>query len=165
MSKVMLSIVSFAGVVRVITQRSAGWKVAWQHLKWLQRRLYFPLINFLMGWWQPQTLMNMLSESPLERYSLGLGFGLSFKPFAPELPVTALADPAPFYRLWRHQFQMPRTTLPTTLGRVKRYFKPYHNEHKTVKETGEKEKKETCHIDRKIFQENLVSLPTYLPFI
>ena len=112
MSKVMLSIVSFVGVVRVITQRSAGWKVAWQHLKWLQRRLYFPLINFLMGWWQPQTLMNMLSESPLERYSLGLGFGLSFKPFAPELPLTALADPAPFYRLWRHQFQMPRTLYP-----------------------------------------------------
>ena len=25
-------------------------------------------------------------------------------PFAPELPVTACADPGPFYPLWRHQF-------------------------------------------------------------
>ena len=51
-----------------------------------------------------QTLMNMLSESPLDRYSLGLGFGLSFNPFAPELPITALADPASFQRLRHHQF-------------------------------------------------------------
>ena len=94
----MLSIVSFTGVVKVITQCSTGRKVAWQHF-------HFPLINFLMGWWQPQTLMNMLSESPLDRYSLGLGFGLSFNPFAPELPITALAHPAPFYRLWCHQLK------------------------------------------------------------
>ena len=25
-------------------------------------------------------------------------------PFAPEPPVTAHADPGPFYPLWRHQF-------------------------------------------------------------
>ena len=25
-------------------------------------------------------------------------------PFAPEPPVTARADPGPFYPLWRHQF-------------------------------------------------------------
>ena len=27
-----------------------------------------------------------------------------FNPFAPEPPVTARADPGPFYPLWRHQF-------------------------------------------------------------
>ena len=28
----------------------------------------------------------------------------SINPFAPEPPVTARADPGPFYPLWRHQF-------------------------------------------------------------
>ena len=28
----------------------------------------------------------------------------TINPFAPELPVTARADPGPFYPLWRHQF-------------------------------------------------------------
>ena len=27
-----------------------------------------------------------------------------FNPFAPEPPVTACADPGPFYPSWRHQF-------------------------------------------------------------
>ena len=27
-----------------------------------------------------------------------------FNPFAPEPPLTARADPGPFYPLWRHQF-------------------------------------------------------------
>ena len=44
--------------------------------------------------------------------------------FAPEPPVTARADPGPFYPLWRHQF-----------------FKPYQNEHNSVKDTGERSKK------------------------
>ena len=28
----------------------------------------------------------------------------NLNPFAPEPPVTARADPGPFYPLWRHQF-------------------------------------------------------------
>ena len=28
----------------------------------------------------------------------------AINPFAPEPPVTARADPRPFYPLWRHQF-------------------------------------------------------------
>ena len=31
-------------------------------------------------------------------------FGTLFNPLAPEPPVTARADPGPFYPLWRHQF-------------------------------------------------------------
>ena len=31
-------------------------------------------------------------------------------PFAPELPVTACADPHPFYRLWHHQFWLSKIT-------------------------------------------------------
>ena len=36
-------------------------------------------------------------------------------PFAHEPPVTARADPRPFYPLWRHQFKRSRTTLSTNL--------------------------------------------------
>ena len=31
-------------------------------------------------------------------------FVIAINPFAPEPPVTARADPGPFYPLWRHQF-------------------------------------------------------------
>ena len=44
--------------------------------------------------------------------------------------------------------------------RVKRSFKPYQNDHNSVKDTQEKGKK-PCHIDH----ENLVPLPTYLSFL
>ena len=33
-----------------------------------------------------------------------LGTSHDVNPFAPEPPVTARADPGPFYPLWRHQF-------------------------------------------------------------
>ena len=48
--------------------------------------------------------------------------------------------------------------------RVKRSFKPYQNDHNSVKDTQEKGKK-PCHIDPNIFHENLVPLPTYLSFL
>ena len=42
-----------------------------------------------------------------------------------------------------------RTTLSANLCRVKRSFKPYQNEHDSVQESGEKDKK-PCNIDLKI---------------
>ena len=83
--------------------------------------------------------MNMLSESPLDRYSLGLGFGLSFNPFAPE-PHNCPCTSSSLLPLVMSSVEMPRTTFPTTLGRVKRSFKPYQNEHEAVKKNGEKGK-------------------------
>ena len=63
-----------------------------------------------------------------------------YNPFAPEPPVSTGADPRPFYHLWHHQFQRSRTTFSTNLGRVKGSFKPYQNEHNSVKNTQEKAK-------------------------
>ena len=42
-------------------------------------------------------------NSPCHLIELLIGT-VSFNPFAPEPPVTARADPGPFYPLWRHQF-------------------------------------------------------------
>ena len=47
------------------------------------------------------------------------------------------ADPRHFYRLWRHPFYRSRTILSSNLCRVRRSFKPYQNEHGSVKEVGE----------------------------
>ena len=77
-------------------------------------------------------------------YFLGLPQKIFFgviNPFATEPPVTARADPGPFYPLWRHQFWRSRTTFFANLCRVKRSFKPYQNEHNSVKDTGERSKK------------------------
>ena len=44
--------------------------------------------------WKPQSIST-------KSFFLSLSL---FNPFAPEPPVTARADPHPFYPLWRHQF-------------------------------------------------------------
>ena len=81
-------------------------------------------------------------------------------PFAPEPPVTARADPCALYCLWCHQFLWSRTTLSANLWREKRSFKPYQNEHNSVKDSGEKGKK-PCNV--KISMKSCSS--THLPFL
>ena len=55
-----------------------------------------------------------------------------------------------------------RTTLSTNLCRVKRSFKPYQNEHDSVKETGEKAKNHVT-LTRKFPQKSCFT--THLPFL
>ena len=68
-------------------------------------------------------------------------FSSGISPFAPELPVTACADLRPFYCSCCHPFCRLRITLSPNLCRAKRSFKPYQNEHNSVKEAREKGKK------------------------
>ena len=82
--------------------------------------------------------------------------------FSPELPVTACVDPCPFYCFWHHQFYWSGTTLSTYLCRVKRCFKPYQNEHNSVKDTRDRGKK-PCNIDLKISMKSCST--THLPFL
>ena len=90
----------------------------------------------------------------------------SFNPFATdrELATNTHADLLPFYCLWCHQFWLSRITLSADLCRVKRSFKPYQNEHNSVKDTGEKGKK-PCNIDLKISMKILFHYPPTFPFI
>ena len=55
-----------------------------------------------------------------------------------------------------------RTTLSTNLCRVRRSFKPYQNEHDSVKETGEKGKNHVT-LTRKFPQKSCFT--THLPFL
>ena len=88
----------------------------------------------------------------------------SVNPFTPEPSVTACAYPHPFYCLWHHQFQWSKTTLFTDLCLVKRSFKPYQNEHNSVKDTEEKGKK-LCNTALKISLKILFHYPPTFPVI
>ena len=57
-----------------------------------------------------------------------------------------------------------RTTLSANLCRVKRSFKPYQNEHNSVKDTGERSKKPRDK-DLKISMKILFHYPPTFPFI
>ena len=50
--------------------------------------------------WPPDWVLSRIRNQvkKIEKYFFALN------PFAPEPPVTARADPGPFYPLWRHQF-------------------------------------------------------------
>ena len=74
--------------------------------------------------WQVRT-RSIWSKKP----SYKITFFLSFNPCDQEPPVTASADPHRSYYLWRHQL------LSSDLCTVKRSFKPYLNEHNSVKGT------------------------------
>ena len=90
-------------------------------------------------------------------------FSSGISPFAPELPVTTHADLRPFYDFYcscRHPFCRLRTTLsPNLCSWVKRSFKPYQNEHNSVKEAREKGKK--CAMSTQQFPRKSCS-PTHL---
>ena len=127
--------------------------MSWHSINSLSRIL--PTVHFSMHFrWGTHYTWGKLTFYPgfVEWYSVP-GFdkkNLTFNPFALEPPVTARADPCPCYHLWHHQFERSMITSATNLCRVKRSFKPYQNEHNSVKDTGEKGKKKTCNIDLKI---------------
>ena len=50
-------------------------------------------------WWNVQLVITYI-----ERASINIHIFFPLNPFAPEPPVTAHADPRPFYPLWRYQF-------------------------------------------------------------
>ena len=77
-----------------------GWKLGF--LKTVQPNSFSKLIPAACNF------KNNAQETYLFVGSLILSFTCNFfayfNPFAPEPPVTARADPGPFYPLWRHQF-------------------------------------------------------------
>ena len=99
---------------------------------------------------------NSPTRYPTRRYQRKI---VQLNPFTPEPPVRihVPSTACDVIRRWT------RATLSANACRVKTSFKPYQNEHNSVKDTGEKGKKtmrhwpEYCH-------ENLVPLPTY-PFL
>ena len=103
------------------------------------RFLFTVFIVFGICFWD---IKKMYSLSFLNLWGNGMNNCIynHINPFTPDPPVTARADPRPCCRFWRHQFWWSRTTLSVDLGRV-RSFKPYQNEHNSIKDTGEKGKK------------------------
>ena len=65
-------------------------------------------IDFIVRSWKSSYADIITKFSCTDRFPISIvmeGLLLEwFNPFAPKLPVTARADPGPFYPLWRHQF-------------------------------------------------------------
>ena len=85
-------------------------------------------------------------------------------PFAPKLPVTAHTGPRASTSCDIISFNDHGQLVTANLCKVKRSFKPYQNEHNSVKDTGEKGKK-PCNIDLKISMKILFHYPPTFPYI
>ena len=81
---------------------------------------------------------NGVHSWPCSAYFLHKWF---IKPFAPEPPVTADAGPCASTAGDIISFNGHEQLVTANLCRVKRSFKPYQNEHNSVKDTAEKGKK------------------------
>ena len=118
--------------------------------------------------WKTRYKTNLFLASLLKEKGVLMSSALVSAPsltHSPWAAVTARADPRPFYRLWRHQFWLSRITLSADLCRVKGSFKPYQNEHNSVKDTREKRQKKTCKFDLKISMKILLHYPSTVLFI
>ena len=123
---------------------------------------------FVWGMWFLQSLLvDYISSSigvhswPRSVYFLCKWF---INPFAPEPPITAHAGPRASTACDIISFNGHGQLVTANWCGVKRSFKPYQNEHNSVKDTRERGKK-LCNIDLNIFMKILLDYPPAFPFI